>query len=96
MANAPLAEVLSIVGKQEKHMVLKAVFLVLRFSALIIAYFFDFTPLMSIFLFSIASVISYDIYIYIVLKTLKTKQSISMALLNLIIIGVFIILYSIL
>ncbi len=96
MANAPLAEVLYIVGKQEKHMVLKAVFLVLRFSALIIAYFLDFTPLMSIFLFSIASVISYDIYIYIVLQTLKTKQGFTMVFLNIIIICAFVLLFNIL
>ncbi len=96
LSNAPLAEVLYIVGKQEKHMVLKVVFIVLRFSALIIAYFLDFTPLMSIFVFSIASVISYDIYIYVVLQTLKRKQGFTMALLNLIIIGVFVLLYNIL
>ncbi|MCK4407956.1 MAG: hypothetical protein KAT33_02215 [Bacteroidales bacterium] len=96
MANAPLGEVLYIISKQEKLLVLKVVFLVLRFSALIIAYFLDFTPLMSIFLFSIASVISYEINIFIVLQTLKNKQWLTLAFLNLVIISAFVLLYNIL
>ena len=96
LCTAPLAEVLYIVGKQEKHMILKVLFFLLRFSALIIAYFLDFTPLMSIFLFSIASVISYDIYIFIVLKTLNIKNRLTIVLLNIITFAVFVLLYSIL
>jgi O-antigen/teichoic acid export membrane protein len=96
MANAPLGEVLYIIGKQEKLLVLKVVFLILRFSALIVAYFMDCDPLMSIFLFSIASVIAYEINIIIVLRTLKNKRALTMLLLNLLIIGTFVILHNIL
>ena len=96
LANAPLGEVLYIIGKQEKLLILKVVFLLLRFSALIIAYFMGYDPLMSIFLFSIASVLAYEIFIIIVLRTLKSMNGLTMLLLNLIIIGAFVLLYKVL
>jgi O-antigen/teichoic acid export membrane protein len=96
LVNAPLGEVLYIIGKQEKLLVLKGIFLLLRFSALIIAYLLGYDPLMSIFLFSVASVIAYEINIIVVLRTLENKWVITMILLNLLILGAFVLLYNVL
>ncbi len=95
MAFAPLREVFYIINKQEKLMFLQFNFFVLRFSALIIGYVMGYSPLVSIYIFSIASSVSYLMNIFIVLNLLKVRQKVSWLLLVILITFVFVVLNSI-
>jgi O-antigen/teichoic acid export membrane protein len=95
MANSPVREVFYILNKQEKLLITKGLFFVLRFSALITSHLLGYSPLMSIFLFSIASAVSYLLNIIFVLHLLKVKRNFTLIMLSLIMIVAFVMLYNI-